>query len=95
LAIDDSQGKSCSLKGGRFVRCRTAAIFLRNGVNGKSASIWRASCSRAAVRCRAVRRKRARRVRNAGMGQAKYAQLQAVLELARRALREKSAAGRA
>ena len=72
------------------------AIFLRTGMRGKSAvDLARellTNCGSLAALCSASERDVCGLP---GMGQAKYAQLQAVMEMARRALREKLAAGSA
>jgi len=72
------------------------AIFLRTGVSGKSAvDLARgllARCGSLATLCAASERDLCELP---GMGRAKVAQLQAVLELARRALREKISSGAA
>ena len=72
------------------------AIFLRTGVNGKSAvDIGRqllTSFGSLSALCAAGEQELCG---HAGVGQAKFAQLQAVMEMARRALREKMASGRA
>ena len=72
------------------------AIFLRIGVNGKSAvELARdllTQCGSLSALCSASQRDLCE-IR--GMGPAKYAQLQAVMEMARRALREKLANGSA
>jgi len=72
------------------------AIFLRTGISGKSAvDLARellTHCGSLSVLCSASERDLCELP---GIGQAKYAQLQAVMEMARRALREKIAAGNA
>lgn len=72
------------------------AIFLRTGVKGKSAvDLARdllTRCGSLSALCSASEREVCELP---GMGQAKYAQLQAVMEMARRALREKLATGNA
>src|SRR5258706_15842220 len=72
------------------------AIFLRTGISGKSAvDLARellTSCGSLSALCSANQREVCELP---GMGPAKYAQLQAVLEMARRALREKIATGNA
>ncbi len=72
------------------------AIFLRTGIHGKSAvDLARellARCGSLSALCAASRQAVCE---PPGMGQAKYAQLQAVLELARRALQEKITSGNA
>ena len=72
------------------------AIFLRTGIPGKSAvDLARdllTHCGSLSALCSASARELCERP---GIGQAKYAQLQAVMEMARRALREKLAAGNA
>jgi DNA repair protein RadC len=72
------------------------AIFLRTGVNGKSAvDLARdllARCGSLSALCSASGRDVCELP---GMGQAKYAQLQAVLEMARRTLKEKITNGNA
>lgn len=72
------------------------AIFLRTGISGKSAvDLARellTSCGSLSALCIGSERDICELP---GMGQAKYAQLKAVLEIARRALREKLASGNA
>jgi len=72
------------------------AIFLRTGISGKSAvDLARdllARCGSLSALCAASEREVCELP---GMGQAKYAQLQAVTEIARRALREKISKGNA
>ena len=72
------------------------AIFLRTGISGKSAvDLAReliVRCGSLAVLCAADEQAVCGLP---GMGQAKYAQLQAVLEMARRVLREKMSTGNA
>jgi DNA repair protein RadC len=72
------------------------AIFLRTGANGMSAvDLARAvlaSCGSLSALCSAAEEDICR---VPGMGPAKYSQLQAVMEMARRALREKIASGSA
>lgn len=72
------------------------AIFLRTGVSGKSAvELARellTRCGSLSALCAASERDLCEVT---GMGQAKYAQLQAVLEMARRALKEKISNGNA
>jgi DNA repair protein RadC len=72
------------------------AIFLRTGISGKSAvDLARellTHCGSLSVLCSASEHVLCELP---GIGQAKYAQLQAVMEMARRALREKLAAGNA
>ena len=72
------------------------AIFLRIGVNGKSAvDLARAlliRCGSLSALCNASKRDVCE---IPGMGPAKYAQLQAVMEMARRALKEKLSNGNA
>jgi DNA repair protein RadC len=72
------------------------AIFLRTGISGKSAvDLARellTHCGSLSVLCSASERDLCELP---GIGQAKYAQLQAVMEMARRALRERLAAGNA
>jgi DNA repair protein RadC len=72
------------------------AIFLRTGISGKSAvDLARdllTSCGSLSALCTGSEREICELP---GMGQAKYAQLQAVMEIARRALREKLATGNA
>lgn len=72
------------------------AIFLRTGMSGKSAvDLARdllTRCGSLSALCSAGEREVCELP---GMGQAKYAQLQAVMEMARRALREKLSTGNA
>jgi DNA repair protein RadC len=72
------------------------AIFLRTGISGKSAvDLARellTHCGSLSALCSAGEREVCELP---GMGQAKYAQLQAVMEMARRALREKLSTGNA
>jgi DNA repair protein RadC len=72
------------------------AVFLRTGIRGKSAvDLARdllTRCGSLSALCAASARDLCQLP---GMGQAKYAQLQAVMEMARRALREKLASGNA
>ena len=72
------------------------AIFLRTGISGKSAvDLARellTHCGSLSALCSASARELCELP---GIGQAKYAQLQAVMEMARRALREKLAVGNA
>ena len=72
------------------------AIFLRTGISGKSAVDL---ARELLTRCGSLAALCAASARNVcelpGMGQAKYAQLQAVMEMARRTLREKLATGNA
>ena len=68
------------------------AIFLRVGVKGKSAvDLARELCSRFGSLNRLFHAEASEFTAISGMGTAKYAQLQAVLEIARRALREEIA----
>jgi DNA repair protein RadC len=70
------------------------AIFLRTGIPGKSAvDVARALLGRFGSLTALFGAAEREFCRQPGMGRAKYAQLQAVLEMARRALGEKIAAG--
>ena len=72
------------------------AIFLRTGISGKSAVDLARDLLNTAGSLSALCTGSEREVCELpGMGQAKYAQLKAVLEIARRALREKLATGNA
>jgi len=65
------------------------AIFLRVGVRGKSAvDLARELLARFGSLCRLTAASAAELTRTPGLGQAKYVQLQAAIELARRALAE-------
>lgn len=70
------------------------AIFLRTGVTGKSAvDLARDLLSRFGNLTRLVTASEADFCETKGMGQAKYVQLQAVLEMSRRALKEEMQSG--
>ena len=72
------------------------AIFLRTGISGKSAvDLARDLLSRAGSLSALCTGGEREVCELPGMGQAKYAQLKAVLEISRRALREKLASGNA
>ena len=72
------------------------AIFLRTGISGKSAvDLARDLLSRAGSLSALCTGSEREVCELPGMGQAKYAQLKAVLEISRRALREKLATGNA
>jgi DNA repair protein RadC len=72
------------------------AIFLRTGIRGKSAvDLARELLTRAGSLSALCTGSERDICELPGVGQAKYAQLQAVMEIARRALREKLAAGNA
>ena len=95
--IDDRPREKLLAKGpGALSDSELLAIFLRSGVNGKSAvDLARellTRCGSLSALCAASERDVCELP---GMGQAKYAQLQAVLELARRALKEKISNGAA
>ncbi len=93
--VDDRPREKLLAKGADALSdAELLAILLRTGVNGKSAvDLARellARCGSLSALCAAGERDLCE---VAGMGQAKYAQLQAVLEMARRALREKISNG--
>lgn len=95
--VDDRPREKLLAKGADALSdAELLAIFLRTGVNGKSAvDLARellARCGSLSALCAAGERELCE---VAGMGQAKYAQLQAVLEMARRTLREKITNGAA
>ena len=72
------------------------AIFLRTGIRGKSAvDLARDLLTRSGSLSALCAAGKADVCELPGMGQAKYAQLQALMEIARRALREKLATGNA
>src|SRR3954470_1930166 len=72
------------------------AIFLRTGISGKSAvDLARDLLSKAGSLSALCTGSEREVCELPGMGQAKYAQLQAVMEIARRALKEKLATGNA
>jgi DNA repair protein RadC len=72
------------------------AIFLRTGVTGKSAvDLARGLLSRFGSLAALCAAREAEMCAAPGMGQAKFAQLQAVMEMARRALKEKITRGSA
>jgi DNA repair protein RadC len=95
--VDDRPREKLLAKGADALSdAELLAIFLRTGVNGKSAvDLARellARCGSLSALCAAGEQDLCK---VAGMGQAKYAQLQAVLEMARRALKEKITNGAA
>jgi len=95
--VDDRPREKLLAKGADALSdAELLAIFLRTGVSGKSAvDLARgllARCGSLATLCAASERDLCELP---GMGRAKVAQLQAVLELARRALKEKIASGAA
>ena len=95
--VDDRPREKLLAKGADALSdAELLAIFLRTGVNGKSAvDLARellARCGSLSALCAASAPDLCK---VAGMGQAKYAQLQAVLEMARRALKEKITNGSA
>jgi len=95
--VDDRPREKLLAKGADALSdAELLAIFLRTGVSGKSAvELARellARCGSLSALCAASERDLCK---VAGMGQAKYAQLQAVLEMARRALKEKISNGSA
>ena len=95
--VDDRPREKLLAKGADALSdAELLAIFLRTGVRGKSAvELARellARCGSLSALCAASERNLCE---VAGMGQAKYAQLQAVLEMARRALKEKITNGNA
>jgi len=95
--VDDRPREKLLAKGADALSdAELLAIFLRTGVSGKSAvDLARgllARCGSLATLCAASERDLCELP---GMGRAKVAQLRAVLELARRALREKIASGAA
>ncbi len=95
--VDDRPREKLLAKGADALSdAELLAIFLRTGISGKSAvDLARellARCGSLSALCAASERDLCE---VAGIGQAKYAQLQAVLEMARRALKEKIANGNA
>ena len=95
--VDDRPREKLLAKGADALSdAELLAIFLRTGVSGKSAvELARellARCGSLSALCAAGERDLCE---VAGMGRAKYAQLQAVLEMARRALKEKITNGSA
>ena len=95
--VDDRPREKLLAKGADALSdAELLAIFLRTGVSGKSAvDLARgllARCGSLSALCAASERDLCELP---GMGRAKVAQLQAVLELARRALKEKIASGAA
>lgn len=95
--LDDRPREKLLAKGSAALSdAELLAIFLRTGIKGKSAvDLARdllTRCGSLSSLCAAGAREVCELP---GMGQAKYAQLQAVMEMARRALREKLATGNA
>ena len=95
--VDDRPREKLLAKGADALSdAELLAIFLRTGVSGKSAvELARellTRCGSLSALCAASERDLCEVT---GMGQAKYAQLQAVLEMARRALKEKLSNGNA
>jgi DNA repair protein RadC len=95
--VDDRPREKLLAKGAAALSdAELLAIFLRTGVKGKSAvdlaRALLASCGSLSALCAASGQKVCELP---GMGLAKYAQLQAVMEMARRALKEKIATGNA
>jgi len=69
-------------RGLRPFGCRTAGDFLRSGYRAAARWISPATCSSSMAACAACWNSTEGILRDAGLGLAKYAQLQAVLELA-------------
>ena len=93
--IDDRPREKMLAKGAESLSdAELVAIFLRTGVKGKSAvDLARETLGRFGSLTALFGASNGAFCASAGLGEAKYAQLQAVLEMARRALREKLANG--
>ena len=93
--IDDRPREKMLAKGAESLSdAELVAIFLRTGVKGKSAvDLARETLGRFGSLTALFGASSGTFCAGAGLGEAKYAQLQAVLEMARRALREKLANG--
>jgi DNA repair protein RadC len=95
--VDDRPREKLMAKGAEMLSdAELVAIFLRTGVRGKSAvDIAREALARFGSLSGLFAANAGAMTAIAGLGTAKYAQLQAVLEMARRALREKLERGSA
>ena len=89
--LDDRPREKLLNKGAEALSdAELVAIFLRTGVRGKSAvDLAREALAPFRLAVGAIRGGRDALTAVSGLGAAKYVQLQAVLEMARRALREK------
>ncbi len=95
--LDDRPREKLIAKGaGALSDAELVAIFLRTGVRGRSAvDLAREALARFGSLSALFAAEAGELTRVSGLGTAKYAQLQAVLEMARRALREKLERGSA
>jgi len=93
--LDDRPREKLLAKGAAALSdAELIAIFLRTGVRGKSAvDVARETLTRFGSLTALIGASHAAFCSGAGLGAAKYAQLQAVLEMSRRALQEKLASG--
>ena len=93
--LDDRPREKLLAKGAAALSdAELVAIFLRTGVRGKSAvDLARETLARFGSLTGLIGASNAAFCSGAGLGSAKYVQLQAVLEMARRALQEKLAGG--
>ena len=93
--LDDRPREKLLAKGAAALSdAELVAIFLRTGVRGKSAvDLARETLTRFGSLTGLIGASNAAFCAGAGLGSAKYVQLQAVLEMARRALQEKLAGG--
>lgn len=93
--VDDRPREKLLAKGAAALSdAELVAIFLRTGVRGKSAvDLARETLARFGSLTALIGASSAAFCAGAGLGSAKYVQLQAVLEMSRRALQEKLASG--